>query len=153
MRSRMQSLGARAGLGISNIFRGEPEQALGLIDGALRRSPADPLQYHWLSYRSLALMLIGRVAEAAENARASLGRKPSRLAYAVLAGSLAHQNRIEEAGEAYANVDERLFGLAKDDFARMAGTLAPDPEWGKAVETAMRTAAAGVITDGRSDPS
>ncbi len=147
--------GARAGLGISKIFRGEPAQGIELIEGAMRRSPADPLQYHWLGNRSLALMLIGRVSEAAEDARASLGRKPSRLAYAVLAGVLAHENQIEEAGEAYSKLDERVFGLMTEDFSRVAGALAPDPEWGKVIEKHMRTAAAAaaVRTDSQSDPA
>lgn len=138
--------GARAGLGISMIFRGSSSEGLELIDSALRRSPADPLQYHWLGYRALGLISIGRVAEAIEEARKSLDRKKSRLAYAVLAGALAHEDRLEEAGAAYAALDERFDGLVAEDFARLAGSLAPDEEWGKVVERNMLRAAEAAAT-------
>ena len=78
--------GARAGLGIAKIYMACAAESLELIDGALRRSPADPLLYHWLGNRALALMLTGRVAEAIDVAQASLERKPSRLAYSVYVG-------------------------------------------------------------------
>jgi TolB-like protein/Tfp pilus assembly protein PilF len=133
--------GARAGLGIGNIFRGRAQESLELIDGALRRSPADPLQYHWLGNRALALLLTRRAAEAVEVAKASLERKPSRLAYAVCAGALACENRLEEAGEAWSKLDRLLEALSAEDFARYAGTLAPDPEWGQVLERALRRAA------------
>jgi adenylate cyclase len=133
--------GARAGLGIGKIYKRRAEESLELIDGALRRSPADPLQYHWLGNRALALFLTGRVAEAIEVAQASLQRKPSRLAYAVFAGALACENRLEEAGQAWSELDQRFEVLVADDFARMSGGLAPDPEWGRVVEQALRRAA------------
>jgi TolB-like protein/Tfp pilus assembly protein PilF len=133
--------GARAGLGIAMIFKRRAEESLELIDGALRRSPADPLQYHWLGNRALALALTGRAAEAIEVARASLQRKPSRLAYAVFAGALASENRLEEAGQAWSELDQRFEAPASEDFARMAAALAPDPEWGKVIERGLRRAA------------
>ena len=133
--------GARAGLGIGKIFRGRPEDSLEWIDGALRRSPADPLQYHWLSSRALALVLLGRIPDAIEDAQASIQRKPSRLAYSVLAGALALENRLEEAGQAWLERDQRFEKVVAEDFARGAGGLAPDPEWGKAVEHALCRAA------------
>jgi adenylate cyclase len=138
--------GARAGLGISMIFHGSPEEGLELIDSALLRSPADPLNYHWLGNRALGLMTIGRVGEAIENARRSLDRKESRMAYAVLAGALAHEERLEEAGAAYAALNERFYGLVAEDFARMAGSLAPDEEWGKILERNMMRAAEAAAT-------
>jgi adenylate cyclase len=138
--------GARAGLGIAKIFKRRAGESLEPIDGALRRSPADPLQYHWLGNRALALMLTGRVAESIEVARSSLQRKPSRLAYAVLAGALAHENRLEEAGKAYSELATRFPGLVADDFARMAGALAPDPEWGDTITRELRRAAEAAAT-------
>jgi len=133
--------GARAGLGIASIFKRRADESLELIDAALCRSPADPLQYHWLGNRALALMLTGHVEEAVDVAQASLQRKPSRLAYAVLATALAHEDRLEEAGQAYAELAERSPGLAADDFAQMAGALAPDPEWREVVRQALLRAA------------
>jgi len=132
--------GARAGLGIAMIFDRRADEALELIDGALRRSPADPLQYHWLGSRALALVLTGRVVEAIEVARASLQRKPSRVAYAVLAGALAHEGRLGEAGQAYSELATSFPGLVPGDFARMAGALAPDREWGEVVVRMFRRA-------------
>jgi adenylate cyclase len=133
--------GARAGLGIGKIFQGRAEDSLEWIDGALRRSPADPLQYHWLGSRALALALLGRVTEAIEDAHASIQRKPSRLAFWVLAGTLAFENRLEEAGQAWLEVEQRSDALVVEDFARRAGALAPDPVLGKAMEQALCRAA------------
>jgi len=132
--------GARAGLGIAKIFKHEADESLDLIDGALRRSPADPLQYHWLGHRALALLLTGRVAEALEVSRASLQRKPSRLGYAVFAGALTFEDRLEEAAQAWSELDQRFDVQLSDDFARYVGRLAPDPEWGKAIERTIRQA-------------
>jgi adenylate cyclase len=132
--------GARAGLGISRIFLRQSDRSLELIDGALRRSPADPLAYHWLGNRALALLLTGQVPEATEAARASLQRKPSRLAYAVLAASLSHEGQLEEAAQAYRELARRHPGLVASDFARWAGTFAPDPSWGESIAHAIRQA-------------
>jgi len=133
--------GARAGLGIGNIFRGRADESFELIDGALRRSPADPLQYHWLGNRALALLLTERAAEAIEVAQASLQRQPSRLGYAVYAGALACEGRLDEARQAWSNLDQLFETLVADDFARYAGSLAPDREWGAVLEDALRRAA------------
>jgi adenylate cyclase len=129
--------GARAGLGIGMIFQRRPHESLELIDSALRRSPADPLQYHWLGNRALALILIGRSAEAVEAAKASLGRHPSRLAYGVLAISLSCENRLDEAVDAWWELESRFEILVVADFARMAGSLAPDREQGEIIERAV----------------
>ena len=133
--------GARAGLGIGNIYRGRADESLELIDGALRRSPADPLQYHWLGHRALALLLMQRAPEAIEVAQASLQRKPSRLAIAVYAGALACENRLDEAKQAWSDLDRQFENLVAEDFARYAGRLAPDPAWGTVLEGAFRRAA------------
>ncbi|MCH8082854.1 MAG: hypothetical protein IH885_01320 [Myxococcales bacterium] len=85
--------------------------------------------------------LLGRIPDAIEDAQASIQRKPSRLAYLVLAGALALENRLEEAGQAWLELDQRFETLVAEDVARLAGALAPDPEWGKAVEHALRLAA------------
>jgi TolB-like protein/Tfp pilus assembly protein PilF len=134
--------GARAGLGIAKIFMRRADEALGQIDSALRRSPADPLYYHWLGHRALALVLTGHVSEAIDAARASLQRRPSRIAYAVLAGGLAHEGRPDEAGLAYQELAARYPGLVPEDFAHMAGQLAPEREWGQSIERAFVEAAA-----------
>jgi adenylate cyclase len=133
--------GARAGLGIGKIFQGRAAESIELIDGALARSPADPLRYHWLGNRALALMLTGQIDGAIEFARASLQRKPSRLAYAMLAAGLAHQDLLEEAGQAYSEVVARSPGIDDEKFARMASAFAPEPEWARVMESDLMRAA------------
>ncbi len=134
--------GARAGLGISRIFRRQADAALELIDGALRRSPADPLTYHWLANRALAQLLTGRPEAATRDARAALQRQRSRLAHGVLAISLALLGRDVEAAEAWREFVALFPGLDTDDFARLAGAMAPDEDWGREVSDAVtRTAA------------
>lgn len=134
--------GARAGLGIGKIFQRRAAESLELIDGALRRSPADPLQYHWLGNRALALLMIGRTAEAIESARASLQRQPSRLASGVLAIALACEDRLDEAGRAWRDFASRFEDLVPEHLARLAGTVAPDAERARVVGDAVRRAAA-----------
>ena len=133
--------GARAGLGIARIFKRRADRSLELIDGALRRSPADPLCYHWLANRALALMLTRRVDEAIETAQKSIQRRPSRLSYAVLAATLAHVGRDEESGAAWRELAKWFPRLNSDDFARLAGAMAPDEEWGEEITRALRRAA------------
>jgi len=133
--------GARAGLGIGLIFMRRADESLPLIDSALRRSPADPLGYHWLGNRAFALMLTGRVPEAIDAARASLRRRPSRLAYAVLATALALSERVDEAGQAYGELEQRFPGLIAEGFAGLVGGLAPDGDWGATVARAVHAAA------------
>ncbi|MEE8166982.1 MAG: hypothetical protein V3T64_15550, partial [Myxococcota bacterium] len=96
--------------------------------------------YHWLGYRALALILVGRVSEAADAARESLARTPSSLAYFVLAGAHAHEGRRQEAGEAYGEAARRVEKLLPVDYASRARQIAPDPEWGQAVSSAFQLA-------------
>jgi len=133
--------GARAGLGIGMIFQRRANESLELIDSALRRSPADPLQYHWLGNRALALMLTGRTHEAIDVAEASLQRQPSRLAFGVLAISLACEDQLDAAGQAWWELMQRFEILVVDDFARMAGSIAVDPECRAKVEAGVKRAA------------
>lgn len=133
--------GARAGLGITKIFLHHADEALPLIDSALRRSPADSLQYYWLGYRAWATMLMGDLSEARKTARMSLQRNPSRLGYAVYATALAHEECAEEARSAYPAMAALLDERAAAYFAGLCSALASDPEWGKIIaRDALRTA-------------
>jgi adenylate cyclase len=134
--------GARAGLGIAKIFMRQADQALEPIETALRLSPRDPLVYHWLGNRALALALTGRIDEAGEAATTSLQRKPSQVALAVLAAARAHQDRIVEAAEAWRELVDRVGEQDAQDTARLASALAPDESWGQIVGKALRKAAA-----------
>ncbi len=136
------SAGARAGLGIAKIYMRQADESLALIEAALRLSPRDPLVYHWLGNRALALMLTARVDEAGEAASASIQRKPSRLALAVLAAVRAHQDRMDEAAEAWRALVERVGERDAEDSAKLASAYAPDKSWGQEVGAALRRAAA-----------
>jgi Flp pilus assembly protein TadD len=135
------SAGARAGLGITQIFLKQPESALGNIDAALRLSPRDPITYHWLSYRALACILLGRWHEAGEAAQESVQRTGTRMGYVTLAAALAHLGRLEEARAAYAELT-RLHGLDIQVIRSMLGRVAPDPESERLLGEALDLAAA-----------
>jgi len=137
------SAGARAGLGIAQIFAKQPGEALDNIDAALRLSPRDPLTYHWLGNRALACVALGRWEAALEAAHESVARTPSRMGYAVLSVALAEAGRIEEAHEAWQELERRSPGLELEAFCRLVEDLAPDAEHGAAMVEATRRAALG----------
>jgi len=145
--------GARAGMGIVRIFLKRPEEALEPIATALRLSPRDPLTYHWLGNRALALAVLGRFDEAADAARQSIARRPSRLALAVLAGALEAAGRSDDAARAYAELHRRYPGLDDAGLARMAGSLAPDEARGRELHDALRRAAGAAPDDASATPT
>jgi tetratricopeptide (TPR) repeat protein len=91
---------ARAGLGVALIFARRAEEGLEHIDRATRLSPQDPLVYNWLGFRAFAALLLGRLEEAVENARASLERGSTYIAWLALGGGLALLGRTLEASQA-----------------------------------------------------
>ena len=141
------SAGARAGLGIALIYIRDVEAALGHIDQAIRRSPRDPLAYHWLSHRGLALSLLGRIEEALEVSEQSIDLRPSRVALAVLAGLHAERGELPRAAAAWQTLRERLPSLLVDDLVRLAAALAPDPQRAQQIEAALRAAAEAAASD------
>jgi tetratricopeptide (TPR) repeat protein len=135
--------GARAGLGIAQIYAKKPEQALENIDTALRLSPRDPLIYHWLGSRALACAVLGRWEEAIESSRESVERTASRLGYAVLAAACAQVGRVDEAHQSWVELERRIPDLDVEVFGRLAETVALDEEGGRRIADALRRAAAG----------
>jgi len=129
--------GARAGLGIAKIYLRQADEALALIDTALRLSPRDPLVYHWLGNRAVALALLGRIDEAGEVASAAIRRNPSRLAFTVVAAVRAQQGRLDEAADAWRSLVELVGEAGAKTSAEMASQFAPDPSWGRALAAAM----------------
>ncbi len=51
---------------------------------------------------------------------------------------MAHVGRDDESGAAWRELVEWFPGLSSDDFARLAGAMAPDEEWGKEITRALR---------------
>jgi adenylate cyclase len=137
------SAGARAGLGIAQVYWKQPEQALGNIDAALRLSPRDPLTYHWLGSRALACAMLGRWEGALESARESVERTPSRIGYAVLAAALARMGRVEEAHAAYEELERQVPGVDVETLASLVEEMASTAEGARAMADALRQAARG----------
>jgi len=121
---------SHGGRGAALVFAKRAEDAKEALDRAIRLSPRDPLLYHWLGYRALAELVVGRFEQAREDARASLDRIPSRTAWAVLAVACANLGAQSEARAAYdelINVDPEahpdrwaLFmqGAAREEYER-----------------------------------
>ena len=133
--------GARAGLGIARIYMSDPERGLASIDQALRRSPRDPLTYHWLANRAFACALLGRWEEALESAEESVQRTGSQVGYAVLAAALAFAGRSGEARAAYDELLRRAPGLDPAQFRALTASFAPDAGRARAIEQALYRAA------------
>jgi len=134
--------GARAGLGIAQVYLRQPQAALENVDRALRLSPRDPMTYHWLSYRALCLVLLDRGDEALDVATDSVQRMGSQVGWAVVA--LAHALRGEDAGAARAwrELERRSPGLSTEALGGLARAVARDEAQARALGEGFRQAAA-----------
>ncbi len=91
-------------LGTVLSFSGEPDKSIRNNEIAIRSNPRDISIFFRFSGIAMAHFVAGRYSEAVQWARKTIHRKPTwRLAYAVLASSLAQLNRLEEANEAVDN--------------------------------------------------
>lgn len=109
------------GLGAALFFSGRAEDGRAALDRAIRLSPRDPLLYHWLAYRSLCELIVGRFEQARDDARASVERTPSRAGLAALAVALAHLGALEEAHVTYDRLTNLEPGLHPDAWGRYLG--------------------------------
>jgi adenylate cyclase len=132
---------ARAGLGIAQIYLRRPEAALANIAAAERRSPRDPLAYHWMANRALANAALGRWDEALAAAEEAVARNGSQVGYAVLAAARARAGRAEAARDAYAELERRVPGLDPDSFPALAAAVTPDAEHARDLADALLRAA------------
>ncbi len=107
-------------LGWVLLLAGRMEEALPHIDLAIRLNPHDSSLWTFLTGRALALLLLHRYAEAADDARRS-ARHPSAnfLAPAILASILGHLGETDEAGAAL----ERVYQLRPDFSGALMGRL------------------------------
>jgi TolB-like protein/DNA-binding winged helix-turn-helix (wHTH) protein/Tfp pilus assembly protein PilF len=79
----------------------DPETAIDCLARAMRLSPVDPAKFYFFTALSLAHLVAGRHAEAADWARRALRDRPTYLAAnRLLATNLARLGRREEAAEA-----------------------------------------------------
>jgi adenylate cyclase len=89
---------ALTGSAVMLAWMGNAEKAIERAKQALRISPFDPLNFRAHSSMSIAHFYSGRYAEAADEARASIGSNPAfSIPRAVLAASLLRLGRTEEA--------------------------------------------------------
>jgi adenylate cyclase len=111
---------AHFSLGWALVLAGRMEEALPRFDQALRLNPHDPSLWTFFIGRAVALLLLHRYAEAADDARHSV-RQPSAnfLAPAVLASTLGHLGETEDARAAL----ERVYQLRADFSSSLVGQL------------------------------
>jgi adenylate cyclase len=95
---------AYGALGNVLSYSGEPDESIKNNEIAIRSNPRDISIFFRFSGIAMAHFVAGRYSEAAQWARKSIHRKPNYgVGHAVLASSLAHLNRLEEAKEAVGN--------------------------------------------------
>jgi len=111
---------AHFSLGWALVLAGRMEEAVPRFDNALRLNPHDPSLWTFFLGRAMALLLLHRYAEAADNARRS-ARQPSAnfLAWAILASTLGHLGDADEARVAL----EHIYQLRPDFSGALVGRL------------------------------
>ncbi len=132
--------GARAGLGIAQIYQNQLANAVANIDTARRLSPNDPLLYHWLAHRALACAMLTRWEEALENGADSVHRNGSRVGWAAYAAALAYHGRNDEAARAWRALADRTPGLSVAPLATFVHGIEVDKASGDAVVEALERA-------------
>ena len=88
---------ARVSLGNALDLAGHPEQGIHEIKQGLQLNPKDPRNHIFLTNLARAHLNARRYEEAVEWARKAVHRPPHPLKYLVLASSLGHLGRLEEA--------------------------------------------------------
>jgi adenylate cyclase len=87
-------------IGLSNMYMGRVEPALGWFAKADRFGPRDPGRWSWLDSRGHALILLGRDLEAIRFLRMALDANPNGLSpHSFLAAAYALIGRLDEARE------------------------------------------------------
>ena len=84
-------------LGHAFDLSGNPEDAIAMIGAGLRLNPADPRSHVFMSHMARAHLNARRYGDAISWARKAARRPPHPLKYLVLASSLGHLGRDEEA--------------------------------------------------------
>jgi len=104
-------------LGFVQSQAGDPEAAIVAVDHSRRLSPFDPLLFGMYGSRAMALIRLGHVDEAADDAIRAAGR-PNAHAHilAIAALSLALAGRIEEARSYVTAIRKTLPSYCVDDF-------------------------------------
>jgi adenylate cyclase len=130
---------AYGSLGTVLYYIGEPDEAIKNIELAIRLNPRDPSIFFRYSALAMAHFVAGRYLEATQWARKSVQRKPIwRTGHAVLASSLAHLNRLEEAKAAVGDYLENIPGATISKL--LENFLFPDPKYPRLLAEGLRKA-------------
>jgi adenylate cyclase len=106
-------------IGLSTMYLGRAEQALGWFAKADRFGPRDPGRWTWLDGRGHALILLGRDEEAIRFLRIALDANPNAVGtHAFLAAAYALTGRPDEARAALAQHDRLRPGETVMNFRR-----------------------------------
>jgi TolB-like protein/Tfp pilus assembly protein PilF len=113
LRLNLNLADAHHGLGFALTMSGRPADALPQFESAIRLSPYDPRASSFHEMQAWALLVMGRLTEAAGSARTAV-RKPNAdiWAYSTLAAVLGHLANLDEARSALEELSER-----KPDFS------------------------------------
>ena len=129
------SAASSGGLGAALVFVQRAEEGRDALDRAIRLSPRDPLLYHWLAYRALCELVVGRFEQARDDARASVERTEGRTGLSVLAVALAHLGARDDAQAAYDRLQQLESGLHPRQWAAVTESAARnDAERSRLVE-------------------
>ena len=113
------------GLGVVLYSLGRPDEAVAMIEKAIRLSPHDPTRYLFFHNLGLAHFLAGRYEEAAECAGRSLVERPEQPAtYRLLAASCGHLGRIDQAREALAEMERLAPDFSLEAFRALNAVVA-----------------------------
>jgi adenylate cyclase len=104
-------------LGLSTMYLGRSQDALGWFAKAARIGPRDPGRWTWLDGRGHTLILLGQDDEAIQSLIGALDANPRSLgSYAFLAAAYALVGRPDEARMALANFDREHPGTRVSTF-------------------------------------
>lgn len=108
---------AHGHLGSNYSLGGDPERSFVSLRTALRLSPFDTEAFHQLGELALANFMLGRMAEAVENADYSLARRPAYFyAHVIKINALDAQGDARAAAEAHRRLMAVKPGFSPDDL-------------------------------------
>lgn len=128
-------------MGLILAATGRPDEGIAVLEKGIRLSPQDPWLFDFLNGVGCAHFAAGRYEEAVEWERRSLQHKPDYpVAFDMIAASLAHLGRLDEAGQVFA---ERVRKQPAPTLEHVEQMLAfADPDFRARVIDGLRKAGA-----------
>lgn len=120
---------ALGSLGVSLMYVGRTEEAIALIERALRLSPREPQAYHWQSHLGLAFNIIGEPKRALEFAKAATERRATLMGRVALLMAHCQLGNTREADIIAHDLQNALPGFATAaNLTRLMQQLVPDED-------------------------